>query len=240
MTYLSFIGDSQLEQIVHKVLTKGVIALEIANKKFERNVIDPFSIIFEMNGFEINFDQWNKNEKLRQAQKSLSNEIGNFHQNILGSVDDWQTLPTGEIIDIVNHKRKIIAEVKNKHNTLKGSDKSGLYFKLEDLVMRKGHTYKDYTAYYIEIIPKKPMRYNTEFTPSNHSTGSSCHKNSLIRQIDGYSFYELATGVDDALEQLFYALPKVIKKIKPHIDINLDINNATDLFFDRAFHGIKD
>jgi Eco47II restriction endonuclease len=144
MAYLDFVEDQKLEKIITNVLTKGKDAISNvrAEKKFHYNVIDPFSVIFEMASFEMSLDQWTTNEKTRQAQKTLSNAIGNFHQDILGSIDDWQCLATGNIVDIVNHDKKIIAEIKNKHNTLKGSDKSGLYSKLEDLVMRKGHTYK--------------------------------------------------------------------------------------------------
>jgi len=138
-------------------------------------------------------------------------------------------------MDIVNHERKIIGEVKNKHNTIKGSDKSGLYSNMENLVMLKGHIYKDYTAYYIEIIPKTPKRYNDPFTPSNPRIGSLCSVNPLIRQIDGYSFYSLATGINNALEQLFEILPKVIKKLKPQYDI-ID-ETVIRLFFNKAFLG---
>jgi hypothetical protein len=37
--------------------------------------------------------------------------------------------------------------------------------------------------------------------------------NAHIRQIDGYSFYELATGEKDALKNLYLSLPKVIMDI---------------------------
>lgn len=174
MPYLSFIEDQLLENAVSKVLNKGQLAVENVKKKFNRNVIDPFSILFEMSSFELDLDQWTCNEELRQAQKSLANEIGNFHQNILGAIKNWQLLPTGGIVDIINQEAQVIGEIKNKHNTLKGSDKSGLYFKLADLVMRKGHIYKGYSAYYIEIVPKKTARYNIEFTPSDSRTGITC------------------------------------------------------------------
>jgi hypothetical protein len=91
-------------------------------------------------------DQWTANEEIRQSQKSLSNAIGLFHQYILGSINGGQLLPTGGIVDIVNHNSRVIGEVKNKHNTLKGSDKSSLYSKIEDLVMHKGHMYKGYIS----------------------------------------------------------------------------------------------
>ncbi|MFO3289623.1 Eco47II family restriction endonuclease [Legionella pneumophila serogroup 1] len=236
MSYLSFIDDIEFEQIVLNMLEKCSKSVREAEKNFAKNVIDPFSIIFEMSGFGIDITQWTTNEKLRQAQKTISNHIGNFHQKLLGSFSEWENLPTGEIVDVVCHKRKIIAEIKNKHNTVKGSNQSTLYKDLNDLVMKKGHRYKDYTAYYVEIIPKKPIRYDKPFTPSDKSTGSKCPENELIRVIDGYSFYALATGVDNALEQIFEILPVVIKKIKPGYDL---INSELIRNFFNAAYDVK-
>ena len=70
--------------------------------------------------------------------------MGLFHQSILGSIKGYQLLPTGGIVDIVNYKSMVIGEVKNKHNIVKGSNKSSLYSKIEDLVMFKGHICKGY------------------------------------------------------------------------------------------------
>lgn len=42
------------------------------------------------------------NETTRQAQKTLQNHIGDFHQNILGSVDGWINLKVGSIIDLIS------------------------------------------------------------------------------------------------------------------------------------------
>lgn len=235
MSYVSFIDDNRFETIVHNVLKKGISSLEQSKQTLSRNVIDPFSILFEMSSFNMDAQEWHKNEAMRQAQKSLSNHIGDFHQQLLGAFSGWECLPTGAIIDVVCHDKKIIAEIKNKHNTLKGSDRSGMYHKLDDLIMKKGQKYKDFTAYYVEIIPKKPIRYNHPFTPSDSSKGSKCALNEQIRVIDGYSFYALATGVDNALEQIFTALPLVIKQLLPSYQNNT--HHEIGHYFKSAFLG---
>jgi hypothetical protein len=235
MPYLSFIDDQKLEGIVGEVLQKGFDARIKTDKAFSKNVIDPFSILFEMSSFSIGFGQWLENEKIRQAQKTLSNHIGSFHQNILGALEGWETLEGG-VVDVISHGQKIIAEIKNKHNTVKGSDKYRMYQDLEDLVMRKGHIYKGYTAYYVEIVPNKPVPYNSngsDFTPPDRRTGDNCKPNPLIQKIDGYNFYRLATGVDDALYQLFSVLPEVIAKIKPEGKIG-EMEAAKE-FFKKAY-----
>jgi hypothetical protein len=175
--------------------------------------------------------QWAINEKLRQAQKTLSNHIGNFHQSLLGALEGWENLPNGKIVDIVCTERKIIAEIKNKHNTIKASNQSTLYHSLNDLVMKKGQVYKDYTAYYVEIIPKKPKRYDKPFTPSDASIGAKCPENPLIRVIDGASFYALITGVEDALQQVFNVLPAVISVLKPNYQM-MDSHLITRFFME--------
>jgi len=71
-------------------------------EKFGKNVIDPFAAIFEMSGFELNYKAWYKNEISRQAQKSLQNHVGNFHQNILGHCSGWMNKETGNVIYLVS------------------------------------------------------------------------------------------------------------------------------------------
>lgn len=211
MSYVSFISDERFKEVVNELLTIGNAAKIKATEKFDRNVIDPFSMLMEMASFDMSFDEWVKSEKSRQVQKTLSNDIGLLHQKILGSVKGWKDLKTGKVVDLVNHDLQIIAEVKNKHNTVKGSDKVGIYEELESLIMPKTSIYKGFKAYYVEIIPSTANGYEKPFTPSDKKTGTKCDPNPNIIQIDGLRFYKIVTGIDDALEQVFNALPQVIK-----------------------------
>jgi len=169
--------------------------------------------LFEIAAFGLDYEDWKKSEAARQAQKTLQNHVGDFHQNILGSISDWENLEVGNEIDLANHNAKIIAEVKNKYNTVKGSDKSGLYHTLEDLTMRKSSRFRGYTSYYVVVIPNRQARFDKLFTPSDKSKGAKCPENELIREIDGSSFYALATGNPAALKELFDSLPSVISEV---------------------------
>ena len=137
-----------------------------------------------------------------------------FHQKLLGKVGGWEDLETGSVVDLVNHEKKIIAEIKNKYNTISGGKLSELYYSLENLVMPKASVYKDYTAYYVTVIPKKPVRKDEPFTPSDKEKGARCAENNLIRKIDGSSFYHLVTGNQNALQELYKSLPTVIESVK--------------------------
>lgn len=234
MAYLKWLDDKVLEQAVDHLLEKAKKARLKADKKFGKNVIDPFSAIFEMSGFEIDYETWVKNEKTRQAQKTLQNHVGNFHQSILGSVDGWENMKTGKEIDLLCEDKKIIAEVKNKFSTVSGGKLADLYYSLDDLVMPKASKYKNYTAYYVSIIPKRPKRFNKEFTPSDKAKGDSCPANPKVREIDGASFYSLVSGEDNALESLFDILPSVIENVSKG-DYKIPDKNKLKEFFSTAF-----
>ena len=239
MPYLSFISDQDLEKEVSAILTTAANALKKASTKFEKNVIDPFSVMFEMAGFDINeVEVWEVSEKARQSQKTLSNAFGTFHQNILGHISGWENLGIGHSADLECTDRKIIAEVKNKYNTVTGAQLSDVYDHLEKLVMPKVSKYKGYTAYYVETIPRpkksQSQKYNIPFVPSDKQTETSKPVNDLIRKIDGPSFYELVTGVHNALEQLYDALPTVITNLSDYTFAPEELVRMK-LYFKKAF-----
>lgn len=210
MPWCTWINDSDLKNEVILLLSIAKSAQKAAVDEFGKNVIDPFSAIFEMSGFEIGYDIWLKSETTRQAQKTLQNHIGDFHQNILGYSKNWTNKGVGNIVDLMSKKYKTIAEIKNKYNTISGGKLSDLYYSLEKQISPKSSIYKGYTAYYVAIIPKKGKRYNKPFTPSDKDKGEKCPLNEHIREIDGASFYSLVTGSESALEDLFDVLPEVI------------------------------
>lgn len=234
MPKLTWISDTELNEAVIQLMKKAKEAKIKAVTKFGKNVIDPFSALFEMSGFGMNYEDWVKSETARQAQKTLQNHVGEFHQNILGSCKGWANMNKGSVIDLVSSTKKIVAEVKNKYNTISGGKLSDLYYSMDKLVMPKTSIYKDYTAYYAVIIPKMPTRYDKEFVPSDKEKGKKCPSNNKIREIDGASFYSLVTGEDKALEQLFDVLPSVIAKCS-NGKYNFADKTKLKTFFDMAY-----
>lgn len=207
MASLSFIRDEDLRAHVLTVLS---YTKKPSEKNFYKNSIDPFSAIFQASIQEIPLSKWVKLEKLRQEQKTLQNKLGEFHQNVLGSMPGWENLGTGHLIDIVNKDKKIIAEIKNKHNTTKGSDKVVIY---DNLKYALKNSYLGFSAYYVEIIPKNRYIYDKDFSPSDNRTHTVRETYSSIHMMDGKSFYALASGVPDALKQLYEILPHIIGEI---------------------------
>ena len=132
--YVSFLPNAFLEGEVQTLLSSANAAIS-PSRSLTKNTIDPFGIIFEMSGFNIpSVGQWQINEKQRQAQKSLQNAIGAFHQNILGHIYSngnqiSQNLGNGHNsgMDVVVPSLSIIADVKNKFKTLNAKGKLALY-----------------------------------------------------------------------------------------------------------------
>jgi len=143
-------------------------------------------------------------------------------------------MKVGKVIDLFSAENKIIAEVKNKFNTISGGKLSDLYYSLDSLVSPKSSIYKGFTAYYVSIIPKKRGRYNKPFTPSDKGKGAKCPLNENIREIDGASFYSLVTGDDNALESLFDTLPDVIYECSEG-KYEIRDRNKLKAFFSSAF-----
>jgi Eco47II restriction endonuclease len=212
VAYLIWVSDNDLKACVREVLTKGLAGIVKSDKSFYRNGVDPFSALFDAACQGITLEQWLNFERKRQAQKTLQNALGNFHQRLLAKVSGWE-IPDLGFVDLVSDKTKIVAEVKNKHNTVKKSDLKAVYDELQAAVLHKTSKYNGYTAYYVTVVPASSRRFVKEFTPSDNETKTVRQANKQLLEIDGYSFYALVTGEQNALKQLYQALPAVIKEV---------------------------
>lgn len=231
MSYLPYISDENLKSAVRDVVDSILETQQKEEATIYRNVIDPFSAIFDSVVLQFSFEDWLKKERARQIQKTVQNRIGEFHQTILGSIQDWENLGTGNIVDIRNKSRKIIAEIKNKYNTVKGNHRHVIYDDLLSALKQPEH--QGFTAYYVEIIPKGKQSYDRPFTPPHQ--GGRKTTNVDIRQISGQTFYDLVTGQQGAISMLFDILPDVISNL---VDVNKFTKKQKEDFrnlFDRAY-----
>lgn len=239
MPHLAWITDKDLIAAIACLRESFERGRAQAERDINKNVIDPFYALFGMVWLGMEHDHWMEMEKARQIGKSLNNAIGLFHQQVLGSIPGWHNLGTGGIVDLANDDRKIIAELKNKYNTVKGSDRIGIYEELSDAVHGKNSIYKDYTAYYVTVIPQSSEGVLRPFTPSNNAKGKRAAADEQIIEIDGRRFYALATGHDDALDELFDAVSEILFSDHSHLTESQrdgDIRQVKQLF-NKAFIG---
>jgi hypothetical protein len=205
MTLLPYVSDELLHEYTKDVLDKVLSAYVDSEEKIHSNVVDPFSALFDAMRQGISFEDWLMQERSRQVQKTLQNAVGDFHQNILGSVKGWQNPGRGGGYDIINREKRILGEIKNKWNTLNSSSAESTYKKLARYI---DNDFFGYTGYVVFIVPKQTEDYDVPWSPNQ----VIMPRRSDIRRIDGESFYKMVTGLDDALEMLFDVLPSVIEK----------------------------
>ena len=210
-TYLSWIDDDSLCQAVQYVYLAYRKALATTNLEYlQRNVIDPFLTIFEVNlRNDLSIEDWLKQEAQRQIQKSLNNAVGDFHQMILGSVTGWVNLGKGHAteLDIRNDDSTIFAEIKNKYSTVSGSKLDSAF----DTLKRGTKVYPKSTFYFVQIIRKRQQPYD-EIWKFKDKNNNELNENPKIRLISGDSFYDLVAG-KNSLSQLVNKLPDVVNDL---------------------------
>lgn len=227
MSRLPYISDDELYKATKTLVDAALSAKNKFEKNPYRNVIDPFSALFDSASQQINTEEWMLQERARQIQKALQNALGDFHQTILGAMPGWIDAGKGGSYDVKSVDLKIIAEVKNKYNTMNARSALSVYDNLQ--------RHLDYgedgmeKAYLVEVIPKTSKPYEAPFTPSERGTPRPSRKD--IVKIDGKSFYALASGDTEALHKLYNALPFVLADI-----LNISASDLTDSpTFDEMF-----
>jgi hypothetical protein len=230
---LPFISNEDLINETRKVIEATIAANNSIGDSIYSNVVDPFSAIFDSLQQDMALTEWLANERTRQIAKTIQNKLGTFHQEILGCIPGWKSLGVGEVVDLVNDERKIVAEVKNKHNTTKGNHKKDIY---DDLVaVLNTDKNRGYVGYYVEVIPATRNPYNKPFTPPDNLTHTDRTARDDIRVIDGKSFYALASGYPNAIDLFYKALPLAIATVLGK-DASLAVDDSAfqELFY-RAY-----
>ena len=228
MAYFTFIDDDALLQAVSQVLRAADRATGKVESDLEKNVLDPFAALFSVTYNEITLRDWAVLEKERQVQKSIQNAIGEFHQNILGSFHGWQNPGRGGSFDLINDEKMIVAEIKNKHNTMNSSSAEQTYNKLA------GHLKygkKNYIAYLVQVVPQHAKDYDVPWSPNQ----TTLALREDIRRIDGESFYDLASGEKNTLQRIYESLPELISHISGKNQIDDTTARELSGLFERIY-----
>ncbi len=200
--YVNFVSDEHFLKCVKWVCDAYPKKVEtIDMEKLQKNVVDPFKMVFDTINKKISVEDWVKNEVIRQADKTINNRIGEFHQKLLGGVKEWTDLGTGDDskVDLKKEDDTIFIELKNKFNTTNSDSLSKVRDKLS-LAVKNNPKAIAYWAYIIE---------------KDGSSGESIwnylgDNNPKIKQIWGARVYSLVTEDSNALENTWKALPRAI------------------------------
>lgn len=186
---------------MHKFIRISEKKAKISEKALISDLIlDPLWILLHGAFSDLNSrEELLKKERWRQLDKGFSNRIGAFHETILASVTGWHKPEGG--FDLRNDQKKIIVEIKNKHNTMNSASAEKTY----ENCLQFYRSNRDWKVYLAHIIPRsgrtdKPWKI------------SAREENENIRLIDGATLYEIVTEDKDALMKIYDRLPRLLKK----------------------------
>ena len=233
------ISDQILKKQVKILIERVNVATKAMDKDFERNVIDPFAYLFQTILFKKkDHKDWKLSELSRQIEKAFSNALGEFHQNLLCSLNGC-IRPVGGV-DFMCEGKKIVAEIKNKHNSINFTSKAGSFDKIKYELSKSNR--KDFKGYFVTIIPKKNNKnYEEVFTITKNKTKSEYRDSQEnIFTISAENFYEKITGKKDILKSIYQRLPEIFLSIDSNKYKNINKINEEKFFNYYLLKALKD
>lgn len=207
---LGFISDTDIYEYVKKTVES--YRREITLSQFNENLVDPIKLTFDTKVYGKTVRQTIADECFRQIDKSNTNRIGYFHQNLFNLAGDGWVVPK-EGFDVENDDKHIYVELKNKHNTMNSASSQKTYMKMQAKLLDDDQA----ICYLVETISKKSKdetwRITLDKKPRAHNR---------IRRMSMDKFYELVFGDSTAFYKLCMTLPSIIEDVvKDHEEFAL-------------------
>jgi hypothetical protein len=211
---LGFISNNDIYNHVKETIQKYRFKIDLA--KFNDNLVDPIKLTFDAKVYRKGIGFVIESEVLRQIDKSNTNHIGYFHQNIFRYVGNrWHVPAQG--YDIVNTELKYFVEMKNKHNTMNSSSSQKTYMRMQNTLLSNLES----TCMLVEIIARRSQNIIWKTSLDNQPVS-----NERIRRVSIDKFYELVTGNRIAFKQLCENLPLIIDDIIEDSDFKAESNSV--------------
>ena len=199
--YVSFVSDEHLLICIRNLHNSYLKAKRSFTKSsFYANKVDTFKLTFDSKFNFVNEESLIQSEILRQVDKTINNSIGTFHEQVLGGIKGYELgYLTG--YDIKAKDDSLFADIKNKHNTMNSSAAEALFQKLA----RYADGNKKANCYWVQILAKGSF-----CEPWSGDINGKEYSHSRVFKISGDQFYALLAKRDDALFQLYKAIPIAI------------------------------
>ncbi|NPA71746.1 MAG: Eco47II family restriction endonuclease [Gammaproteobacteria bacterium] len=198
---LGFISDVDLFNHVKDTVEQYRFDIDL--KGFNKNLIDPIKLTFDSLVYSMEIEEIVKNEVLRQIDKSNTNQIGYFHQNIFKYIGEgWNVPKTG--FDVIHAENHYFVEMKNKHNTMNSASSQKTYMKMQSKLLEDDEA----VCLLVEVIAKASQDKTWQISLDGKNI-----KNKRIKRVSMDKFYELVTGDGLAFKKLCEALPSVLEDV---------------------------
>lgn len=217
---LGFVTDEQIFNHVKETVQK--YRYEINLSSFNKNLIDPIKLTFDSKVYNQTIQETVEAECIRQIDKTNSNHIGYFHQNMFKLAGNGWEVPangTDGGFDVTNHGKHIFCEVKNKHNTMNSAAAQKKYLKMQKKLLEDDRA----TCYLVEVIAKK-----SQDIPWTVTVDGKQFAHQKIRRISMDKFYEIVFGQADAFFKLCKALPQILDDVIQSGEIARSSNTVFD------------
>lgn len=198
---LGFISDKDIYE--HVKSTVESYRREITLSQFNENIVDPIKLTFDSKVYGKTIRQAIEDECFRQIDKSNTNKIGYFHQNLFKYAGNGWIVPK-EGFDVENDGLHIYVELKNKHNTMNSASSQKTYMKMQAKLLDDDQA----TCYLVEAISKKSKDEAWNITLDKRS-----RSHNRIRRMSMDKFYDLVFDDKYAFYKLCFALPTIIEDV---------------------------
>lgn len=223
---LTWINEDELFSVTESSFQKA-IADSRAPTKF-KTPPDPFTLVAHAILTNYPLKKALQFEPERALNKTLSNNVGLWHQHVLGLANGWVDAgSSGGGVDLrtspgIVHPHTgtpIFAEVKNRFNTIKSSDEKKLWDSL-DIVARSNNA----TSYVFQIVPQTSNRYDCPWDVSGRTARDH------VRCCDGVTAYEMVFGYKNALIELYEVFPALLSDVASKAN-QIDATEAKGLYY---------
>lgn len=206
MWELDFISrDDFKNHVANTIKTYDNTLKSINLQSFNSNIIDPIKLTFDSKVYRKSIEEVIENELVRQRDKTNTNAIGYFHQNLFKYIKSCEVPQAGfDVIYTKSDGSKIYVEMKNKHNTMNSASSQKTYMRMLNQISKE----ENCICYLVEIIAKRSQ--NIIWTVSLDSERVS---NDRIKRVSIDKFYEEVTGNKNAFYLICEVLPIIVDEI---------------------------
>lgn len=203
---LNFIDRENFKKHVSNTIQTYDDTLKSINlQSFNSNIIDPIKLTFDSKVYRKTIEEVIDNELVRQRDKTNTNAIGYFHQNLFKYIANCEVPNVGfDVIYTRPNGSKVYVEMKNKHNTMNSSAAQKTFLKMITQLLNDDNC----DCYLVEIIAKKSQNIIW-----NVSLDYEKVSNEHIKRVSIDKFYEEVTGDKEAFYKICKQLPIIIDEI---------------------------